>query len=524
MDLVRGYIRDSEEVSHAFTGHKRSTAVESAAAHALGYLVSPFWSAWKHLPISNEVKPYKRYDMNRGAPTHIERPEEAPAQIDMSKRNGKKNVKKAVKKAVGRAMSTVQLRGLRQPGRSRFRKPSSYLRRPRTLGYIRGRNRASMMMSTNTGKKLVKSIVAPATNYAGTYSTGTYCKLVNKGSYNEIHSRVRVAYVTLYYPEGSSTPILRIWLSNGPSNSYGSYFLGGNSDYLAEPVWDILTMWSEFRHQNVCFEFTPRVQGGTSSGFAVTWGFSADANYAQSHSFVHLTSLGNGYQTDEQSIAQMDGSTQFPAWVPTSCYDCTSKLDRKWRYVNGPDQNTYFNPGDSAADQRQTYAGCLFMAGDENYRVDTSEVEEVILGSLYMKSIIGVREFTPVASASVTSERVFRNICKHSHLASFKEKVLALLECKQQKGKLLSNFKPATAGFLATHRNIDELKVVNERKPQKVRRKKVSDLAIESPPSVDSEYVSLEGKTRPNSRASNKDDLSDTFIEKGFPIIQKRSK
>jgi len=183
----------------------------------------------------------------------------------------------------------------------------------------------------------------------------------------------------------------------GVSNIAGTYFLcPANSAYMPAPLQTFANLFSKWRMEDVCFEFVPRVVGGTSSGFYMTWGWSNDPIYPDDHSWNNVS--GAGWQPYESQVAMLPNAKQFPAWIPQQCMRIKSD-DSKWLYSIASEFNTPVVGSDVPADVRSQYPGVMAIAGNENSPNTSAASTTVLLGNIYVEGTFQFSELTSAITA-----------------------------------------------------------------------------------------------------------------------------
>lgn len=241
-------------------------------------------------------------------------------------------------------------------------------------------------------------IITPPTNFGVSMPAGPYIEFEGRGSTLTINFRIKILSVLISY-DGSGLPGIQLFTASGAHNVLGSWFLGANPYYMPEPIIPFIIRFMRLRFKKVCFEYTPRVAGGTSSGNALTWAWMQDCCGPESHGYAFFS--GFGYGVSEEQLSQISGSRQFPVWEPSECLDVTGHLDTKqWFYCAGPDFNTAFSGSDVSADQRQFYGGVLLVAANDNS--PSTENTTATQGAIWLRGSIELKDLVPPATAQVS--------------------------------------------------------------------------------------------------------------------------
>lgn len=263
----------------------------------------------------------------------------------------------------------------------------------------------SKKVAPKPSKAMVRAIMSAPVNYGDELDVGQYLRFRTSKEGNPVIAfRTKIANVQAHYNGVVTSPTIEMVLVRG-GNVKGSYFLGGNSLYVPDPLFSIVKVFNEMKYLRACFTFIPRIEGGTQTAENLVLAFSSDPTYGQSHDFSFTNTTNNsGYTPTEEELNCMEKAKQFTVWKPITCMDVTSMLDKKWNYVNGPDYNSTYQESDSSADQRQSYAGVLFASGTNNFRTIV-EAQDVEYGSMYLAGEIELRQLSPAGNQSVTMLR-----------------------------------------------------------------------------------------------------------------------
>ena len=170
------------------------------------------------------------------------------------------------------------------------------------------------------------------------------------------------------------------------------YVCPANGWYIPDPLLTFSKLFTRWRPEKICYEYVPRL--GTGSDIAITWGFSEDPLYPETHSW---TSSGNGYLPTEQQVGMLAGAVQFPAYIPQQCLDVKQKMI-PWLYSTGADFNNPISNSDIVSDVRGQYCGVLVISGSENAAGTPSTTKA--LGAIYMEATFDFHELT----ASITAD------------------------------------------------------------------------------------------------------------------------
>jgi hypothetical protein len=242
---------------------------------------------------------------------------------------------------------------------------------------------------TGSGGKVLKSLIAPPTNYAGTYRASPFMSFSagSKPGGLKMHFRQRVAIVSLNYATVTGAPSVSLII--GGTQIQGTYFVcPANLFYTPAPLSTFANLFTSWRSDGVCFEFVPRAAGGSSNGISMTIGWSEDPMYPDTHGW---TNTSGGWLPTETQVSVLEQAVQFPVWIPQQCIKSPPK--KEWLYSVGADFNSRVDPSDFVADVRMQYSGLLAVSGSEN--TPGTPGTSVILGSLYME---GSCEFHELAS------------------------------------------------------------------------------------------------------------------------------
>lgn len=420
-DYLEGYNRDAKHLANAFMGGKTPATpygkVQQAVSTGLAYAVNPFYRAWLKLPISNENKPYKtkspRFMGDVGTGGSTDSSITSSSEISMSSKEAKKALKNKIKKDVARAARKAS----RQTGKKLT--PGQYKAWVRSQAKMARERHSEFKMSGKKQESLLRKVTAPPTTYQGSYNAGPKIGFSTSKQGNLIANvRIKLADVQLQYDGASAIPkTCMIVTSNSfAANIKGSMYLGGVEEYTPDPMFTFMTLFNEYRYLQACYEFTPRVKGGTTSNVSLTWCFNSDPCYPETHGIdTDGSGINFGFLPTEDQIGQMDGAIQYSAWVPDSCFDATPQLDKKWRYISGSDFNDAISLSDSSAVQRQTYAGVLLVSGDKNLQEDLVEINQTI-GQMYFTFRIELKGFGPPINNNITfmqSLRCLRRLDKN---------------------------------------------------------------------------------------------------------------
>lgn len=245
--------------------------------------------------------------------------------------------------------------------------------------------------------------MAPPTTYAGVYGASPYMHF-SSGSQRgglRMHFRQRVGVVYLNY-DGLGDPFANVVTGDSLNSSYGTHgFCPANPWYFSTPIQTICSLFTNWMMESACYEFVPRIQGGTSNGIALTWGWTTDAAYPEDHGWFEQVG-GGGFSPSEAQVAVLPGATQFPAWIPQQCLVVRPR-EKKWLYSVGADRTTWVGSADDPADLRQQYSGMMCVAGNENSSGTPGSF--VILGSLYVTGTIDLNELVSPATVDPSLDR-----------------------------------------------------------------------------------------------------------------------
>lgn len=248
--------------------------------------------------------------------------------------------------------------------------------------------------------------LAPPVTYQGVYNSGIFLRYGSSDNGNSLtlHARQKVATIKIVY-DIAGNPVADIFSESLDGQLfYGTWFGKLVAPYAPPPIDALVNIHQEYYIDKVCFEFVPRV--GTSNDLSLTWAWLRDVEYPEAHSsFTYTTGpfTSGGFVVSEVALSRIPSARQFPCWAPEECMDVTREIDQMWRYTAGPDQGyNPFNPSDSAADQRQTYFGCLCVAGDLNESDEAKAALIVNVGSIYCEYKIRLRGLGETISRNIS--------------------------------------------------------------------------------------------------------------------------
>jgi hypothetical protein len=286
-------------------------------------------------------------------------------------------------------------------------------------------------MSTGIPGTVISKLIAPPTTYSGVYNSGQFIRFSSGDNPSDlrIHYRTRVMTVAISYDLTGSPNAKLLVRSN--SNA-GTYFLcPSNLYYSADPLYTFANMFSKWKMEGVCFEFVPRVSGGTGTGIYVTWGWSNDPVFPDSHGWNYL--VGFGWQPTEAQVATLANAKQFPAWVPQECLRIKSD-EKKWLSTVAADFNTAVSGADVVSDVRSQYSGMLCMGGNENSVSTASAGTTVTVGNIYIE---GTFQFSELSTGNVVDP----STTKKSKAADLVEKLKSADIDPETLSELLSVYK-----------------------------------------------------------------------------------
>lgn len=168
-----------------------------------------------------------------------------------------------------------------------------------------------------------------------------------------------------------------MWIQYNVSSEPNAYLVGGengiyeqggylpvcpsNPYYFPAPLCSFAKMFTKWKPESICFEYVPRADTGNRN--ALTWGFTQDPVYAETHGWAY--SSGDGWHPTEQQIASLPGATQFPVWIPSQCLE-VGRIESKWLYGVSHEVPTALTSTDDPSDVRQQYSGALAVAATDN--------------------------------------------------------------------------------------------------------------------------------------------------------------
>lgn len=322
-------------------------------------------------------------------------PGHSPAKALMSKMPPK-GKKKALKKAERKVESKLM----------------QLLSQTASTGAGKRRKRNRKGKGKGKGKGLISNMsMAPAVTYNGVYNTASRVSFAGR-DHLPLDFRFPVGVITLTY-DGKTLEYITTNIINDNTlgaGMGGAFWVNGTENsYAPDQMDDIFSLFNELDWKSLCFEYIPRVQGGTSTGIQLTWGFSGDPEYARTHIF-HIETIGgvSVYAPTEGSIRPMRGSQQFSAWVPKACLDVTSHINQKEQYYTSSwSTATGVFTSIAAASLRQMCPGVLYVSGSDNPippGVGTSaDPITVTCGNLFMEGSVILKEFSPPQTVAVTS-------------------------------------------------------------------------------------------------------------------------
>lgn len=248
------------------------------------------------------------------------------------------------------------------------------------------------------GSRSNRRVITPPVAFGLSIGTGPGVIFEGRGEILKITFRVKILTVFLAY-DTTGLPTLQLWTNNS-HNVLGSYFLGPNYYYMPEPIDPFIRRFMRIRWLKACFEYTPRVAGGTSSGNAITWAWMEDCCGPSARGYPYVS--GQGFWPEEEDLAEISGSRQFPAWEPSECLDVSKTLDSKsWLYTAGPDFGQAFDIADVSANQRQYYPGVLLVAGNDNAHGTAST--QAVQGSIWLNCTIELKDLVPPVTQTVSA-------------------------------------------------------------------------------------------------------------------------
>lgn len=243
---------------------------------------------------------------------------------------------------------------------------------------------------TGVGGSLLKSLVAPPTNYSGTYRASPFIRFgggTRPGSLR-LDYRLKVGTVTLNYATITGIASVSVINSGGTQTQGTHFYCPANVFYYPDPVNTFAKLFSMWKSNGVCYEFVPRVAGGTTSGISLTVGWTEDPVYPDTHSW---TNGSGGWQPTEAQVSVLEQAVQFPVWVPQQCIKVDAK--KEWLYSTAASFDTRVDLADEPADIRMQYAGILALSGSDN--PPGTPGTAAVLGSLYAQGSV---EFHELAS------------------------------------------------------------------------------------------------------------------------------
>lgn len=252
-------------------------------------------------------------------------------------------------------------------------------------------------------QRILDRVIAPATTYSGVYNSGQYVRFSagDRAGDLRLHYRTRVLAVQIAY-DGSGNPELQ--MVKGSTVIAGTFAVcPANNFFFPAPLQTFASLFTKWKMENTCFEFVPRVAGGTSTGLYMTWAWTNDPVYPDEHGWTY--SSGHGWYPLETQVAMLPNAKQFPTWVPSECMRVTTDDPKRWLYSIASDLNAPISTNDVVSDVRAQYSGMMVAAGNEN-TVNTSAANStVMVGNIYVEGTFQFSELTAAISQDPSLQR-----------------------------------------------------------------------------------------------------------------------
>jgi hypothetical protein len=181
---------------------------------------------------------------------------------------------------------------------------------------------------------------------------------------------------------------------NGSNNQGQWYCHPANQAYSgASPATTQASFWSQYKIHKACLRFTTRVSVNTD--YAVNWATCDDPEIWRSLSVASSTTT-----ITKAMLLSLPQSGTWNGWLPLYCVNVPVK--KSWLYVSNQDGgNALFSYADSAALQRQSYAGTFA------FRVEgTLPASDTTISNVFVEFDVSFRRMRPAQNANISVDRV----------------------------------------------------------------------------------------------------------------------
>ena len=208
--------------------------------------------------------------------------------------------------------------------------------------------------------------MAPATNYSGVVSTGTFVSFEGSTKeYLQVTGRQKLCEVKMYLSSTSGQAFAAFEVSaNGTPGIRTTqlYIKPSNRYYFPDPLATYGSLAQYYEVVGMNFEYITSV--GTNKGTSFTIGFSPDVAYAE----------GRGYGSSDVAMYLSDVETltsalKVPAYSESTTMVVNPMRGFLYTYDDSPDGK--FSFGDTAED-RLSWAGCMYIAPN-TYDLDLAD-------------------------------------------------------------------------------------------------------------------------------------------------------
>lgn len=395
--VVSGYLDASSRATDAFMGgHPENySSIERIASTVIGYTVGgPLLTMMEAVtPLVSGLIPDSHPYLGGTPPK--QKPQENLEVKVMPKPKARTRKQNKPKRTTQKARVNNQPITSRLPRRSQTTK-----QKPR---------QGQRKMPPLTGK-----VLTPPTSYQSSYNASPYLNFTtgsNPGSLR-MTMRQKLCTVQIRY-DGSGNPTAHlVGGTAGTSDSVGTLAMcPANSYYMSDPIFSFAKLFTKWRQQDLCFEYVPRCS--TQDGNALTWGWTEDGSYGDSHGW---SGGAGGYTPTESQVGMLPGATQFPAYVSMQCLRIRG--GSKWLYSTAADFTGAINSStDIVSDIRNQYSGVLCMSASDN-SVGTINTT-VVKGAIF---VVGTFDFHELAAAITTDPSLMNHKPIISHFRERKTK------------------------------------------------------------------------------------------------------
>jgi hypothetical protein len=241
---------------------------------------------------------------------------------------------------------------------------------------------------TQRGRTMFRN--AP-TNFGSRVKGNSKVKMINVrgrrgGDYSILKQRIFVGAIVFKATTGATN-----WVMTGGSDNGGQWYIKGDSVYMnGNSIATICGLYEHYRMVKCCAEFITRL--ATTDTTCLVWGTSDDPLVFKRINTTNATT--NLAKTD---LLKLQKSGCFNAWTPRTCIDL--KMVRKWLFTASQDlNNQVFNYSDSAATQRDAYAGVLGVMVE-----GTTPGSDTTVCNVFMDVIMHVKGIDVVTAATLSS-------------------------------------------------------------------------------------------------------------------------